>query len=182
VLIIILLDLFWSIAAFWVDWPKLFEIPTWALLFAVICPVYPLLLAIVWFQIKKYGQPNPYFLAFAAIPSAVFGILAVVFYPTLMFSRGFSWNDLGQIFWVLFYSTQGWYLVFKNRFRLMPVLLVLLYLLAKFSLDLKFLTFGYLEAESLNKPALLAVFVIAIIASLLVAAFGLLKKEGGGTG
>ena len=160
-LIIILLDLFWSIAAFWVDWPKLFEIPLWAIPFAIICPIYPLLLAVVWFQIRRNGKPNSYLLAFAVIPSAVFGVLSIIFYPSLMIARGFAWNDIGQIFWVLFYSIQGWYLVLKNKISLLPALLVLLYLIIKFSLDYKFLTFGYLEAESLNSTVLLIVLIIA---------------------
>jgi len=158
-----------------VDWPKLFEIPLWAIPFAIICPVYPLLLAVVWFQIRRNGKPNRYLLAFATIPSAVFGILALIFYPSLMVARGFAWNDLGQIFWVLFYSAQGWYLVFKNKISLLPALLVLLYLFVKFILDYKFLTFGYLEAESLSRQSLLMISIVALIAPVFIIIFTLKK-------
>lgn len=151
--------------------------PVWAIIFVIICPVYPLLLGVVWLKKYKKTRVNPYLLAFATIASAVFGVLALVFYPALMMSRGFRWNDLGQIFWVWFYSAQGWYLLKTENFYFWPIIAVLGYLLAKFSLDYKFSTFGYLEAESLTKVAFKAVFIIAVLVSLAVSFLKIRRKK-----
>lgn len=152
----------------WVDYPKLLTIPTWAWVFVTICPIYPLLLAIVWRQ--KYGgkKPNNYILSFAAIPSALFGVLALIYYPLIMRTIGFNWNDFGQIFWVLFYSAQGWYLLRNEKFRTLPVIIVLLYLFAKFTVDFLTKTFGYLEVGRLSQQLLLTIFIVAMITPLFI--------------
>ena len=139
---LIILDIFWFSAALWVDFPKLITIPIWAWAFVIICPIYPLLLAIVWGQKYKDKKPNNYILSFAAIPSALFGILALIYYPLIMHTTGFNWNVFGQIFWVAFYSAQGWYLLFREKFRIMSVIIVLIYLFTKFTIDYLTKTFG----------------------------------------
>lgn len=162
-LFLIFLDFFWSGGALWVDIPKLPGIPIWAWPFVVICPIYPFLLALVWLKIYRKQKPNQYLLAFAAIPSAIFGVLALVYYPTLMATNGFTWQDFGQIFWVLFYSIQGWYLLIKFKIARWPTLLVSLCLMIKFILDYKFLTFGYLDVNLLSPILLKLLLAVALI-------------------
>lgn len=102
-------------------------------------------------------------MAFAAIPSAVFGLLAVLFYPMLMYNLGFDILGLGQILWVLFYGLQGWYLIFTKRIKLSAVVIVNLYLLVKMTLDYKFLSFGYLDLNLLSGSQLTALFLAGIL-------------------
>jgi len=165
---LIFLDLFWSAAALAVDLPKLPSVPVWAWLFAVVCPIYPFLLFWVWRALYKGREPNPYLLAFAAIASAVFGPLALFFYPAVMTKIGFDWRSLGQIFWVLFYSLQGWYLLFKKRILLAPAAAAAGYLLIKFYLDYRFGTFGYLGVEDLPGGVLFYLFALAVTLSLVL--------------
>lgn len=148
-ILLIIADFLWSLAALWVDIPKLATIPGWAWIFAMICPIYPFLLAFVWLRILQKKPVNSYLLAFAAIPSAIFGLLAIAFYPSVMIYHGFNWQDFGQIFWVLFYSIQGWYLIFRYKFLSSAALLAAAYLVIKFALDFKYKTFGYLGVEDL---------------------------------
>ena len=163
---LIILDVFWSIAAFYVDWHKFSTISAWAWVFAFVCPIYPLLLAIVWFQIIYRKRSNQYLLAFAAIPSAVFGVLALVFYPLKLSALGWDSNAFGQIFWVLVYSIQGWYLLFRYKTGFRPAALAILYLFVKFTLDYKFNTFGYLDFAGLSNVAVLSLYVVALAMSL----------------
>jgi hypothetical protein len=169
---LIILDLFWAIAALWVDLPKLATIPAWAWPVVFICPVYPLLLLIVWWQIRKGKEPNRYVLALGAIGGALFGVLAVVFYPLTMIEGGWNWRAFGQIFWVLFYSAQGWYLVITRRMSTLAVGAAAFYLLLKLILDFKFKSFGYLEISSLRtgfQIALLGLGLAALAAISLLA-------------
>lgn len=167
-LYLIFLDLFWSLAALIIDLPKLPEIPVWAWPFAVVCPIYPFLLFLVWRAIYKGREPNPYLLAFAVIGSAVFGLLALLFYPAVMTKIGFDWRSFGQIFWVLFYSLQGWYLLFKKRLLLGPAATVGGFLLVKFYLDYRFETFGYLGVEDLPAGSIFYLFVLAVALSFVL--------------
>lgn len=174
---LIILDLFWAGAALWVDLPKLADIPPWAWPVVIICPVYPLLLAIVWRQIMKGKKPNQYILAFGALGAALFGILAIVFYPLTMIEGGWNWRAFGQIFWVWFYSAQGWYLIFKYRIKLFPALVAFSYFLIKFTLDYRFKTFGYLDFSGLSDLALASLYIIAVGAALLGSVLFLKKKK-----
>ena len=163
---LIITDLFWSGAALIVDLPKLADIPPWAWPVVMICPIYPLLLAIVWFQIIYRKRSNQYLLAFAAIPSAVFGVLALVFYPLKLSALGWDSNAFGQIFWVLVYSIQGWYLLFRYKTGFRPAALAILYLFVKFTLDYKFNTFGYLDFAGLSNVAVLSLYIVALAVSV----------------
>ena len=162
-LYLIYADLFWSVAAFVWDWPKMAQIHFYVWPFALICPIYPLLLAIIWFQLYRKKSPNQFLLAFATIPSIVFGILAIVYYPTAMYYQGFSWNGLGQIFWVIFYAAQGAYLFSKYQLAKWPLALASAYLIVKLCLDYKYLTFGYLDFTNIPQLAVLILIVIGLI-------------------
>ena len=164
--VLVLLDLFWSGAAWWVDWPKLTTIPFWAWFFVIVCPIYPLLLAGVWLSVLRDKELNQYLLAFAALGSAILGIMAIVFYPATMVARGWDWNAFGQIFWVAFYSIQGWYLIFKYRIKLSPALIAFFYFLVKFTIDYKFKTFGYLDLAGTPN---LALYLLALATTTMIA-------------
>jgi hypothetical protein len=179
---LIFLDFFWSGAALWVDMPKLPGIPIWAWPAVVICPIYPILLALVWLKIYRKQKPNQYLLAYASIPSAIFGILALVYYPLLMAQSGFDWRNFGQIFWVLFYSGQGWWLILKYKFRKLPILGVCGYLTVKFILDYKFLTFGYLEVGDIAAENRVLLFSLALFLLAVLSIFVLVKKTKGPNG
>jgi len=174
--ILIISDLFWSLAAFWVDFPKFINIPFYLWLVVPICPIYPALLLVVWFAKLKKLKPNRFLLAFAAFPSAILGPLAVVYYASQIYYNGFSLNDFGQIFWVLFYSVQGWYLVFREKITYWPLLCVSVYLLAKFWIDFKYSSFGYLQINKLpgDIQVSLLLFFVALTLGLFV--FAYLKK------
>jgi len=176
-LYLIILDIFWFSAALWVDYPKLITIPIWAWAFVVICPIYPFLLAIIWWQ--KYGgkKPNQYILSFASIPAAILGVLALIYYPLIMQTIGFNLNDFGQIFWVLFYSAQGWYLLFYEKFQNLPVIIVLIYLFTKFTIDYMTKTFGYLEVGRLNGTAFFTIFIVATCLTVAISLVILRKKR-----
>lgn len=172
-----LADLFWSGAALIVDWPKFFFMPVWAYFFAPICPIYPLALAICFWQKAKNKSVNPYLLAFATIGSVVFGAMAIVYYPVLMADKGFAWQDTGQIFWVLFYGLQGVYLIRREKFHFMPIVVTVSYLVGKFILDYRFASFGYLEVERLSGENFTKLFILAIIISIVTGLFAYYKSR-----
>jgi hypothetical protein len=159
---IVYLDFVWSILALVYDIGKLGEIAWYLWPLVLICPVFPLLLAFVFIKIIKNKPVNQFLLAFAAIPSAVFGILSLFFYPMLMYNLGFDILGAGQILWVLFYGLQGWYLVFSQKIKPKAMVFVNLYLIVKLALDYKFLSFGYLDLNILSSTQLTWLFVVAL--------------------
>ena len=174
-LYLIILDFFWSAAALWVDIPKLPGAPVWAWPFIVVCPIYPFLLAWVWIAIIKKRDPNPYLLSFATIPSAVFGPLAILFYGAFLEIGGLHWQDFGQIFWVAFYSIQGWYLLSTKKLKILPILAVVLYLAVKFLVDYRFKTFGYFTFDGISDSFFTFLFLWALGSTAVVAAIAFWK-------
>jgi len=162
---LIFADLFWSAAAWAVDWTKLDIIPIWAWPFVVICPIYPLLIALVWISLFKGGKVNNFLLSFAALPTVVFGVLSIFYYPLKMYFQGFAWVDLGQIFWVLFYAFQGLYLLRRYKIKLSASLPTLIFLVIALTINLKFKTFGYLSFDAFSDPSLCFLFVIGVLGS-----------------
>jgi hypothetical protein len=156
----IILDFFWSVSAWIYDWSKLTTIPLYLWPFVAVCPIYPLLLALVLLQFYLKKTPNQFLLAIAAVPSAVFGILAILFYPLAMIYQGFSWNAIGQIFWVLVYSSQGFYLlskyeISKRAFFLGSTFTMLVILFHYFSSS-----FSYFDLT--NIPTAILIWIIAL--------------------
>lgn len=176
-MVIVSLDLIWSILALAYDLSKLGEIYWYLWPLVLICPVFPFLLALVFIKITRKKPINQFLIAFAAIPSAVFGLLAVLFYPMLMYNLGFDILGLGQILWVLFYGLQGWYLIFTKRIKLSAVVIVNLYLLVKMTLDYKFLSFGYLDLNLLSGSQLTALFLAGILGLAVIDFIILLKSK-----
>lgn len=159
-----------------VDSAKLSLIPFYLWPIVLICPIYPLLLAIVWTMRLRKQKTNSYLLAFAALPSAVFGILALIYYPAQLYYTKFNWNDFGQIFWVLFYSAQGWWLLLREKILTKALVLAGIYLLVKFTIDIKYQTFGYLEIANLPTHVQMAVYFVSIGATLGLVLYKLVKK------
>ncbi len=100
---LVILNFGMGIAALIYDAPVIAHLPWYAAPFIVICPLYPILLSL---HLSSRTE-HPWLRAFATIPPTVYGGLALCFYPLSMASGGFSWNDTGQIFWVLTYAVQA---------------------------------------------------------------------------
>lgn len=110
----------------------------------------------------------------------LFGILAVLFYPILMTRVGFSWSNLGQIFWVLFYGIQGFFALKLFPITRLSKIIALFYFTFKLILDFKYNSFGYLDVEALavgQKFFLLATAFIFIILVYLKKPVELFKKD-----
>ncbi len=161
-MIIAFLDLFWSVAALLYDATKLSSISWYLWPLVIVCPLYPLLLAIVFYKITKNKPVNQFLIAFATVGSASFSFLALAFYPMLMINEGFDILGLGQILWVLFYSVQGWYLISRFKLKVLAIIAVNVYLVVKFLLDYKYLSFGYLNLDKLNHIQILMLLIIGL--------------------
>ncbi len=177
IIALIVLDIFWSLAGFVVDYPKLLTIPVYLWPVVLICPIYPLLLAFIWYRYIKKKPTNQYLVAFTAFNSVVFGVLAIAFYPTAMHYQGFSWRDVGQIFWVMFYCGQGLYFLERSNFGYLALAAPAFYLMLKLFLDYKFATFGYLNVEGIDQKALLAIYLSSLLIILLISFWKLLWQH-----
>jgi len=103
-------------------------------------------------------------LAFAAIPSAVYGVLAILYYPIAMYYQGFSWNAFGQIFWVLFYALQGLWLLRKFKIGRFPFVFVsILLILQLVIIDFYYKSFGYFDFTGISSNLLIGLLFLAVI-------------------
>ena len=159
-LILIILDLFWSVAAWIYDVHKLLTIPLYFWLFVAVCPLYPLLLALILLQLYLKKSPNQFLLSFAVIPSIVFGVLALFFYPIAMYYQGFSLNALGQIFWVWFYAYQGIWLFRKFKIKTLPFLAASLFTAFVLLFEFFSKSYGYFDFD--NLPPQILVFLLGL--------------------
>lgn len=170
ILLLIIIDIIWAIAAVVYDYPELIARPVYLWPILVVCPLYPALLAYIWWMIDVRKKINSYFFALGVLGSTYFGISALVFYPLAMREEGFNWLTLGAIFWVLFYGTQGLYLFWTQKYRLaiVPVLLTAIYLATKLYLDWRYNTFGYFVDDNWQSSTinLMAGFQLLALASL----------------
>jgi len=172
IVFLILINIVWAVAALIYDIPAIAKVPIYFWPFIVICPAYPTLLAITWWQIYKNKKPNNYLLAFAAIPSAAYLIGALIFYPTTMILSGFSWLDFGQIFRVAVYGLQGAYLLKKYPIKKSPLILVTVFLIISFIIQYSTKTYNYINLSVLSD-------IISLIgySSLVLMLFALLFKK-----
>lgn len=172
-LFLIILDFVWSASAFWYDADKLLTFSPFLWLFVAVCPVFPFLLALVLLQLYRKKSPNQFLLAFAAISSAVYGVLAILYYPIAMYYQGFSWNAFGQIFWVLFYALQGFWLIRKFKIDKFPFALVsILLVLQLVIIDFYYKSFGYFDFTGISSNLLLWLVIIAIVSLGIIYKFG----------
>lgn len=181
---LIALNLIWSAAAFTYDAPEIFRIPFYLWPFIVICPVYPFLLALVWCFIKK-EQLNSILLSFAAIPSAIYFLASLVYYPTWMMLNGFDWLALGQIFWVTFYGIQGLYLIQKYTPAKSAIILACLFLVISFGVQY-FVHHSndknsYIDYTNFSSVLLLGEYVFLVTATLVLSLALYTKKNNSST-
>jgi len=169
-------NVIWAVSALVYDIPAISHIPFYFWPFIVICPVFPALLALTWWQIFRNNKPNDYLLAFATLPSAIYLLGALIFYPTLMVINGFNWLDFGQIFWAAVYGLQGFYLMRKYTLKKSPVILVTTFLLISFFIQYLTKTYGYLDFSSINSQLLLALYFVLSAISLIFA-IGYTRKQ-----
>ena len=165
-MLIVYLDFAWALMALIYDAPKLLQIDWFLWPLVLICPLFPFLLGLVLLKVVKGKKINIFLLSFAAIPSAVFGVLALLFYPMLMINEGFSILGFGQILWVLFYGVQGWYLIYRYKMQRRAVIVASAYLIIKATLDYYFLSFGYLAVDKLTHNQLVTLYAGALVAIL----------------
>jgi len=168
---LIAINIFWAISALIYDIPAISHIPLYFWPFIIICPIFPALLAITWWQIYKKKKPDNYLLAFAIIPSIIYFIGALIFYPILMFQNGFNWLNFGQIFWVAIYGLQGICLLKKYPIKKSSIFLVTIFLLLSFVIQYFTKTYGYLDFSSLPSLILLGEYIILIIVSIFINTF-----------
>lgn len=161
--VLIILDLIWAISALVYDLSAIGQIPIYFWPFIIICPIYPFLLALVWYQKVKYNHTNSYLLAFAAVPSAAYFIGALIYYPTFMVSNGFNILALGAIFWVAFYGLQGFYLLITNKLSKISQLLAILFLVISFIIQYLTKTYDYLNLDGLSNQVIIIVYFFTFI-------------------
>lgn len=167
-LTLIILDLIWALSALVYDWHSISILPIWAIPFILICPLYPLLLALVWLQIRTQKPLNPLLYNLAVLPSAVYGCLALAFYPLIIFYQGFDIYALLQIPWVLFYALQAWYLLFKRPLYHSSLFLFLILLIFSLVFQVQTQSYGYIGLEQLPFSAQQALLGYGIGATILV--------------
>jgi len=163
IIVLIILDLIWAVSALVYDLSAIGQIPIYFWPFIIICPIYPFLLAIVWYQKVRHNHINSYLLAFATIPSLAYFIGALIYYPTLMSAYGFNWLEFGAIFWVAFYGLQAVYLLFKNPIPKMPVILVLIFLLISFIIQFLTKSYGYLDFGNLDSATIIIIYAAILV-------------------
>lgn len=172
ILYLIILDLAWGIAAWIYDLPDLIHYPFYIWPLRAICPLYPFLIAFIWWRFYKNKKQINLIYTWGVLGGAMYGLASLIFYPTMMAVEGFDLLGLGSIFWILFYGVQGWYLITRPLVKISPFSLtaVLVLLFAKNFLDWKFATFGYLITEPVS-PKITAMLFGAITIILLICAF-----------
>jgi hypothetical protein len=172
---LIILNLCMGFLALGYDIPAIRQVPWFMVLFILICPLYPFLLAFHLYLPK----PQAWLQAFATIPPTIYGGLALAFYPLSMYVSGFTWNETGQIFWVLLYATQAFLLLPKKP---SPAT----YTAATFtliSLCILFVTdsYGYLAIAALPQSAKVSLlclgFVLVALTSSVVKHHSLLNRS-----
>ena len=141
---LIVLDLILSFSAWVYDWSTLMTIPVYLWPVVAICPIYPLLLAYIWYQKHRKQKPHPAVMTWALIGGSTYALAALFFYPALMRYEGFSWLGVGAIIWVLLYGLQALYLLKRNKLASSWVVFTVIALSAKTLLDVQYNTFGYL--------------------------------------
>ena len=149
---LIILDLILSGTAWVYDWSTLITIPAYLWPIVAICPIYPLLLAYIWYQKLQGHTPHPVIMAWALIGGSTYAVAALFFYPALMQYEGFSWIGIGAIAWVLLYGLQALYLIRRAQLPTTWITVTIALLSAKTLLDVNYRTFGYLITPTDNLP------------------------------
>lgn len=175
--LLVLFDLLLAAIALIYDWSALSQLPLWLIPFIAICPLYPFLLAATWWQLAKKNV-RPWLTAFAAVPAAMYGILALGFYPLVMQHDGFSYLNLLSIFWVWLYATQAWYLIARRSLAVFPTLIVSVIALAILVLQVMTNSYDYLAWATLTVSEKSFLLIVAISTIVIINAYLLLPRVG----
>jgi len=173
--ILIAVDVIWMVSALIYDYSELIVRPFYLWPIIIICPLYPALLAYIWYKVDAGKKINRYLYALGTIGATYFGISALLFYPLAMAQEGFTWLSVGAIFWVAFYGAQGAYLFWsqKNRLYLAPAVVTITYLIIKLYFDWRYYSFGYLMGTQWHSSTrnLMAGFQLFILFIMIVLIF-----------
>ena len=165
---LIILDLFLSIVALIHDWSAMMKIPFYLWDFIVICPIFPLLLAFVWLQILINKKADDFLLALAAIPSTIYLIGAIIYYPTWMVVNGFEILHFLQIFWVALYGVQGIYLLIKYPIARFWAGVATVYLLVSFLIQYLTDTYNYLDIVQIGPTVRVVEYIVLAVISIIL--------------
>lgn len=174
---LIIFNLFLGTAALVYDWSVLSQLPLWLIPLIAICPLYPFLLAATWWQLAKKNL-RPWLTAFATIPAAMYGILALGFYPFVMQHDGFSYLNLLSIFWVWLYAAQAWYFIARRSLAAFPTVIVSAITLAVLVLQIMTNSYDYLAWATLTVSEKSLLLIVAISTIVIVNAYLLLPRLG----
>jgi len=177
IILIIFLDLVWSIMAVVYDREIFSQIPIYLWPFLSICPVFPTLLSVAWLQTLR-DKPNTFLLAFSALPSLVYLFAAIIYYPTWMILNGFDWMTFGAIFWVLAYGVQGVYLLSRYRIKRLAVLVVGAFLVFSLALQCSTQTYGAQDFANFSPDLYFSLyFIVTLFAMILSSVLYLADKK-----
>lgn len=166
-----LADAVWAALALGYDLPKLVFVPLWAWPFVAICPLFPALLAGVW-TLPERRRATSLLTALAALPSAVYGLVSLVYYPLYLTYWGFDWVVASRSPG-FFYAAQGWWLLRRYPLK-RGMLTALLWLLGSWFVHWRFSSFGFFDWTFLDAPSYNLFFAGAAAISLLTV---VLKKR-----
>jgi len=169
-ILIVIIDVVWSAAAIIHDLDMFGTIPVYFWPFVVICPLYPLLLSLVWAK-SISSSPNNYLLAFAALPSTIYLFAALIYYPTWMMQNEFDWLTFGAIFWVLAYGVQGFYLLWRFRLKLLPAILACVFLFASFIIQFLNKTFGTQDFTNFSDQLIITEYLTLFLITISTTVF-----------
>jgi hypothetical protein len=117
---------------------------------------------ISWIYIAR-GKSNQFLIAFAAIPSLIYFVAALLYYPTWMILNGFDILAFGQIFWVAVYGLQGIYLLNNFKIKNFPTIIVGLFLVASFAIQYFTKTFGLFDTTNFSPWLVKGEYLVLVI-------------------
>lgn len=175
-IILIVLDIIWSLAALIFDFSRIAQIPPLLWPFIIICPIFPMLLAIYWIQ-SLSGKDNKFLRSFVSLPGFIYLIAAVIYYPAWMIINGFDILSFGQIFWVMVYGLQCYYLLAKKRTEFAPSVIAVLYLWSSFLVQYLFRSLGFYDMTNFKPELILGGYTVLIFCTIIVEIKIIRQKE-----
>lgn len=173
--ILIGLNIFWAAAALIFDWQEIVHLPYYLIPFLIICPIYPLLLAICWFQLLKFKRPSEWLFSFTIIPSIIYFLAALAYYPLWMHYNYFDWLAFGQVFWVSFYGIQAAFLLPHLRRDYVSTYLASLFVLVSLWLQYRNIESGFFDFSTF--PDGLALGLVTLLGAATVILLSLLNHK-----
>lgn len=162
------IDIFWSISALIYDWHEILSLPYYLWPFIIICPLYPLLLTLFWLRYSKGSKIHNLLAAFAALPSVIYFLGAIIYYPLWMIQNHFDWLAFGQIFWVAFYGIQGFYILKTNRISKTGLIAASVFLAVSFGIQYVFRDIGYFNFDGFSRPVIIGSYALLALMAFAV--------------